>query len=62
MVRRIFLVLILAALSQSASNLYRVNKCRSRSCFGKVDLGPRWLFSKSVRPISILPEEAKRFR
>lgn len=61
MVRQIFWILFLASLAQSGANILGLRKCRSRLC-------PTWLtamsqhsFAGSVRPISIFPEEAKRF-
>lgn len=61
MIRQVFWILVLASLAQSGASIFGLRKCRSRPC-------PTWLtalsqhsFAASIRPISIFPEEAKRF-
>ncbi len=62
MFRKIFSLIVLASLAQSGANLYELRKCRTRPCNGKIAAKSKWQFSKSVQPISIFPEEAKRFK
>jgi len=62
MFRRLLSLIGLAIFLQSGANIYGLRKCRSKACAKKIVNESFFLFSNSVRPISIFPEEAKRFR
>lgn len=60
---RILVILILAsALSELRLNKSDFAECRSRECFRKIGEASKKVLRVNWKPISVFPEEAKRFR
>lgn len=61
MFRRLLSLIVLATFLQSGTTILGLRECRNRPCPAWLKAMSRYSFSGSVRPISIFPEEAKRF-
>jgi len=54
--------MFLAAIVQLGISLKDVRDCRSRACLMRMDKAMREVLRVDWKPISVFPEEAKRFR
>ena len=55
-------LILLAALMDLGMSLARFEKCTSRECFAEIERASRKVLKIKWKPISVFPEEAKRFR
>ncbi len=55
-------LIVAVALLELGITLSRSGECGSRVCWDRVEEGGRKMLRIEWRPISIFPEEAKRFR
>jgi hypothetical protein len=55
-------LMVLAALTQLGITLASFRDCRSRQCFARIEKASRNVLRVDWRPISIFPEEARKFR
>lgn len=55
-------LMLIAALTQFGISLADFGRCHTRACIQKVEKRSRDVLKVDWRPISIFPEEAKRFR
>lgn len=62
MFRRLLSLIVLATFLQSGATIFGLRKCRNRPSPAWLKAMSRHSFSGAVRPVSIFPEEAKRFR
>jgi hypothetical protein len=56
------LIMLLAAFLELGLSLTDVEDCHSRGCLRKIEPASRKVLPIPWKPISIFPEEAKRFR
>ncbi len=55
-------LMLLTALFQLGISLSDFKKCRSRQCFAQFEKRSREVLRINWKPISVFPEEAKRFK
>jgi hypothetical protein len=55
-------LMVLAALAQLGLNLTRIGDCSSRACLVQLEKASREVLKIEWQPISVFPEEARRFR
>ena len=55
-------LMLIAALTQSGISLSDFRNCHSRSCIQTLEKRSRDVLKVDWKPISVWPEEAKRFR
>ena len=55
-------LMIVAALAQLGISLADFSHCHSRQCLAQIERRSRDVLHVDWRPISVFPEEAKRFR
>jgi hypothetical protein len=55
-------LMVLSALLQLGISVSEVGDCKDRKCVPRIEKGSRDILKINWRPISIFPEEAKRFR
>lgn len=55
-------LMVAAALAQFGMSLLDFSNCHSRQCLQKIEKHSRDVLSVDWKPISVFPEEAKRFR
>jgi len=53
---------LIAALVQIGMSLAEFRNCRSRECVARIEKASRDVLKIDWKPISVFPEEAKRFR
>lgn len=51
-----------AALLQLGLSLSHIEKCESRMCWAEIQMASRKVLKIDWKPISVFPEEAKRFK
>ena len=56
------LLMTLAALSKLGIQLSELNGCPSRNCAAKIERASRQIIKIDWKPISVFPEETKRFK
>ncbi len=61
MIKILFTLMLIAALSGFGMTLSDVRKCRSRACMQTFEKRSRDVLKIDWKPISVFPEEAKRF-
>lgn len=55
-------LMFIAALAQLGLSLSHFEKCNSRACAQQIEKASRDVLRVDWKPISVFPEEAKRFR
>ncbi len=55
-------LMILAALAQFGMSLLDIEQCHSKQCLRTLEQRSRDVLNIEWKPISVFPEEAKRFR
>ncbi len=55
-------LMVLASLAQLGLSMVQLGDCKSRGCLMQLEKASREVLKINWRPISIFPEEAKRFR
>jgi len=55
-------LMLIAALAELGFSLSQVEKCRSKECAMRIERASRDVLRVDWKPISVFPEEAKRFR
>ena len=55
-------LMLLAALAEIGMSLFEFENCHSRACIPRVESGSRDILKIDWKPISVWPEEAKRFQ
>ena len=55
-------LMLLAALTEIGMSLFEFESCYSRACSQRLEKRSRDILKIDWKPISIFPEEAKRFR
>ncbi len=55
-------LMVLAALAQFGMSLLDVERCHSKQCLRTLEQRSRDILNIEWKPISVFPEEAKRFR
>jgi len=55
-------LMLLAALAELGFSLSQFEKCRSKECVMRMEKASRDILSVDWKPISVFPEEARRFR
>ena len=55
-------LMLIAALSQFGMSLASLKECKARACFAQIERNSRKVLKIDWKPISVFPEEAKRFR
>ena len=55
-------LMLAAALLQLGLSASDIANCRSRQCFQRLEAGARSVLHVPWKPISLFPEEARRFR
>jgi hypothetical protein len=55
-------LMFISALIQLGFNITEVTSCSSRKCATRIELASRDILKIYWKPISVWPEEAKRFR
>ncbi len=55
-------LMVLAALAQLGMGLADIEVCRSKHCLGNLEQRSREILNIEWKPISVFPEEAKRFQ
>lgn len=55
-------LMLIAALSQFGMSVSDLANCRSRKCLAQLERNSRKVLKIDWKPISVFPEEAKRFR
>lgn len=53
---------LIAALAQIGMSLSDLRKCHSRQCLGKIENASRDILKIDWKPISLFPNEAKKFQ
>jgi len=54
--------MFIAAVAELGLNLAELRGCKSRACLAEIERRSRNVLSDDWKPISIFPDEAKRFR
>ena len=62
MFRALIFLMLVAALAQLGMTISDLSQCRSRACVQQVEERARNVLKVDWKPISVWPEEAKRFR
>jgi hypothetical protein len=62
MYRLLLLLMVSSAISQLGLSTRDLSECRSRECLNKIERATYRVLDISWKPISVFPEEAKRFR
>ena len=55
-------LMLIAGLAQFGLTLSRVESCHSRQCLQQIEKHSRDVLNVDWKPLSVFPEEAKRFR
>jgi hypothetical protein len=55
-------LMLIASLTQLGISLSTFRDCKSRSCFSRIEKASREVLRVDWKPISVFPEEARRFR
>ena len=55
-------LMIIAALAQLGISLATFENCESRECLARIEKASRKVLNVEWKPISVFPEEARRFR
>jgi hypothetical protein len=62
MYRLLVLLMLVAALSEFGMNISDLKNCHSRGCLEQLERYSKDVLKIDWKPISVFPEEAKRFR
>lgn len=62
MIRILLGLMLVAALSEFGMTVSDVENCHTRACMQKVEKRSRDVLKFNWKPISVFPDEAKRFR
>lgn len=62
MIRLLMALMVLATLTQFGMSMLDLQNCRSRACMKQFEARARDVLHVDWEPISVFPEEAKRFR
>ena len=62
MIRVLIFFMVAAALAQFGMTVSELSQCRSRECVQKVEKHSRDVLKIDWKPITLFPEEAKKFR
>jgi hypothetical protein len=54
-------LMVVAALAQFGMTVYDVQDCRSRACIEKIEKHSREVLNVDWKPMTVFPEESKRF-
>lgn len=52
---------VIASVLELGINLVEIRECSSRACIRKIDVAVKEVLRVELKPISVFPEEAKRF-
>jgi hypothetical protein len=55
-------IMFLAAITQLGLTLHDFVDCHDRACMGRIEAKSRKVLDVGWKPMSVFPEEAKRFR
>ena len=62
MYKALVYLMALAALTQLGIRIADLENCQGRACLARIEQASRDVLKIGWRPISVFPEEAKRFR
>lgn len=62
MYRLLLILMVSSAISQLGLSKHGFAECRSRQCIRKIEVDSRKLLDIDWKPISVFPNEAKRFK
>lgn len=62
MYRLLVILMVASAIQQVGLSFKDFTNCKSRQCVRKIEVAGRKILNVDWKPISVFPEEAKRFR
>ncbi len=55
-------LMVIAAIMQLGISIHDFEECHTRECLARIEKSSRNILNVDWKPISVFPEEAKRFR